>query len=75
MKFIIEIDATPEEVRDSLGLPDIKALQERVIERIEDKVMDSIETYDPTSLLKTIIPEGLGVLSGLQKNSLQIRKL
>ena len=71
MKFTLEVEATPKEVRDSLGLPDVQAVQERVIKRIEDKVMDSIESYDPTKLLKMIIPEGLGLLSGLQKTILE----
>ena len=70
MKFTLEVDATPKEVRASLGLPDIQAVQERVIKRIEDKVMDIIEKNDPTKLLKMIIPEGLGLLSGLQKTIL-----
>ena len=71
MKFIVEVDATPKEVRESLGLPDIQAVQERVIKRIEDKVMDSVESCDPTKLLKTVIPEGLGLLGGLQKTILE----
>ncbi len=67
MKFSIEVDATPKEVRDSLGLPDIQAVQERVIERIEEKVMDSVDEYDPAKLLTMFVPEGVRFLDGLQK--------
>ncbi|MCK5679526.1 hypothetical protein KAI46_01790 [bacterium] len=67
MKFSIEVDATPKEVRESLGLPDIQAVQERVIERIEEKVMDSVDEYDPAKLMTMFVPEGVRFLDGLQK--------
>ena len=68
MKFTIEVDATPKEVRESLGLPDISGIQDRILERIEEKVMATIETYDPVKLLKMFVPEeGTRLLSGLQK--------
>ena len=71
MKLIIEIDATPKEVREAVGLPDIQAVQDRVIDKIEDRVMTTINDLDPTNLLKIIIPEGLGILDGLQKTILE----
>ncbi|MCK5915205.1 MAG: hypothetical protein KAG92_03615 [Deltaproteobacteria bacterium] len=67
MKFTIEIDATPKDVRDSLGLPDIQAVQERIIEKIEGRVMDCVDTYDPTKLLTMFVPEGARLFDGLQK--------
>ncbi len=67
MKFSIEIDATPKEVRETLGLPDIQAVQERVIERIEERVMASVDEYDPAKLLTMFVPEGVRFLDGLQK--------
>ena len=67
MKISIEIEATPKEARDSLGLPDIQAVQDRVIKRIEEKVMGAVEDYDPSGLLRALVPEGLGVLEGFQK--------
>ncbi len=67
MKFTIEIDATPKEVRESLGLPDIQAAQDRVVAKVEERVMDFVDDYDPTKLVKMLIPDGLGFLEGMQK--------
>lgn len=70
MKFSIEIDATPKEVRESLGLPDIQAVQDRVIESLEERVLASVDTYDPVKLLNIFVPQGAGLLDGLQKTLL-----
>jgi len=70
MKFSIEIDATPQEVRETLGLPDIQAVQERMIERIEERVMASVDEYDPAKLLTMFVPEGVRFLMDCRKLSL-----
>lgn len=61
MKFIIEIEATPQEVRQTMGLPDVKAAQDRVIERMEEVVKTHIEKGNPAELLRTMMPDGLGI--------------
>ncbi len=67
MKFTIKVDATPQEVRESMGLPDIQAVQERVVGKIEERVMASIDEYEPTKLLTMFVPEGVRFLGGVQK--------
>ena len=37
MKATIEIDATPQEMRVLLGLPDVEALQQEVLEKYAQK--------------------------------------
>jgi hypothetical protein len=38
MKFNIEIDCTPEEARKFLGLPDVSAVQERLMIQVETQM-------------------------------------
>ena len=67
IKMEVEVEATPKEVRDTLGLPDIQAVQERVIAKIEQRVMDAVTEYDPTKLLSLVLPEGFRLTEGVQK--------
>jgi hypothetical protein len=56
MKVTIEIDATPKEMRTMMGLPDIEPMQQEIIEKIREKTLSSIESNDPTQLMKLFIP-------------------
>lgn len=67
MKIKIEVDATPKEVREALGLPDIQAVQERIIAKVEKRVMDAVTEYDPTKLMSLFLPAGFQLTEGMQK--------
>jgi hypothetical protein len=56
MKATIEIDATPQEMRSLLGLPDVEALQQEVMEKIREKTLAGIEANSPEELMKRFIP-------------------
>ena len=56
MKTTIEIDATPQELRALLGLPDVEHLQEEMLEKIRSKLFDSIDSNDPAALMKLFMP-------------------
>jgi hypothetical protein len=56
MKATIEIDATPQEMRALLGLPDVEALQQEVLEKIREKTLAGIEANSPEELMKRIVP-------------------
>lgn len=56
MKVTIEIDATPQEMRVMLGLPDIEPLQKEVMEKIREKALVAIDANDPTQLMKLFMP-------------------
>lgn len=56
MKVTIEIDATPQEMRTMLGLPDIEPMQQEIMENIRDKTMAAIDANDPTQLMKLFMP-------------------
>jgi hypothetical protein len=56
MKATIEIDATPQEMRALLGLPDVEALQQEVLEKIRAKTLAGIEANSPEELMKKFMP-------------------
>ena len=56
MKATIKIDATPEEMRTLLGLPDIEALQQEVVEKLREKMLARIDSDSPADLMKLIMP-------------------
>lgn len=52
MKIHIQIDATPAEIRQFLGLPDVAGLQEDMIEYVRERVARGAENFDPAELLR-----------------------
>ena len=56
MKATIEIDATPQEMRALLGLPDVEALQREVLEKIREKTLAGIEANSPEELMQRFMP-------------------
>jgi len=69
MKATIEIDATPQEMRELLGLPDVQGLQQELIEKVREKMLLSIESNDLAELTKLYMPmpEQLVAMESLQK--------
>ena len=62
MKMRVEIDCTPEEAREFLGLPDLKPLQATVMAQIEKQMIDAASAFSsPDALLRTwlsLLPQG-----------------
>jgi hypothetical protein len=56
MKATIEIDATPQEMRAMLGLPDVEPLQREVLEKMREKTLSAIDANDPMQLMKIFMP-------------------
>lgn len=52
MKTTIEIECTPEEARELLGLPDNEKLQEVMQTTVEKAVTDMYNPFDPLGLSK-----------------------
>lgn len=67
MKFTINIDMTPDELRRALGLPDVSGLQDEMIQRIREQMDAGAEGYDPLTLLKPYMTSGLGSMEAFQK--------
>lgn len=66
MKITINVDTTPQEARSFLGLPDLEPMQQRLLQKLEDKVMHSVDNVDPMELLNTWLPGGMEGLDKIQ---------
>jgi hypothetical protein len=61
MKVTVEVECTPEEAREFLGLPDLRPMQAAVMAKIEKGVADAAEALAPDALLRSwlsLVPGG-----------------
>ncbi len=61
MKMHVEIDVTPEEARQFLGLPDVRPMQEAVMAHVQKQMEDAADRMSPEGLLRswlTLLPQG-----------------
>ena len=60
MKITMNIDCTPEEARSFLGLPDLKPIQDRLMQEMQERMMTGMQAADPQELLKSWFPATTG---------------
>lgn len=53
MKMHCEIDCTPDEARQFLGLPDVKPMQEAVMAKLQSQMLEAAERFSPDAQLKS----------------------
>jgi hypothetical protein len=53
MKVSIDFDCTPAEAREFFGLPDVKPMQEKVMEEVEKRMMAQLDSVSPESILRS----------------------
>ena len=58
MKITIEVDCTPLEARQFMGLPDVQPIQATVMAELEKHVRTEMERVSPEGLLRTWFVEG-----------------
>jgi len=56
MKIKFDIDCTPKEAREFLGLPDVAPMQERLIAQIEERLQKTLSSKDIEELWKLWMP-------------------
>jgi hypothetical protein len=56
MKVTVDIDCTPAEARQFMGLPDVEPMQKAVMAEIERRMMAELERFSPESLFKAWAP-------------------
>ena len=56
MKVTVEIDCTPAEAREFLGLPDVRPMQAAMMSRMETRMQESLEKLSPDAMLKSWLP-------------------
>lgn len=67
MKISIDVDCTPQEAREFLGLPEIKPMQDAVMADLQERLRSQVASMDPETLIKTWLPAGLQGLEQMQK--------
>ncbi len=67
MKFKVDIEMSPEELRKVLGLPDVQGLQQEMMDKILEQMEAGVEGYDPLTMFKPYLTSGLGSMEALQK--------
>jgi hypothetical protein len=67
MKISFDIDCTPEELRGFFGLPDVKGMQDQLLQEVEERLRASLKSLDPETMLKTWLPAGLKGFEQLQE--------
>lgn len=67
MKISLDIDCTPEELREFFGLPDVKPMQEQLLKDVEEKLRANLKALNPETMLKTWMPAGLKGFEQLQE--------
>jgi hypothetical protein len=59
MKISVDVDCTPEELRDFFGLPEVKPMQEELMKEVAERVRAGVKALDPETMLKTLLPVGM----------------
>ena len=67
MKIKLDIDCTPNEMREFFGLPEIKPLQEELLKEVRERLSANIKAMDPEAMLKTWLPATLKGFEQLQE--------
>ena len=67
MKIKLDIDCTPDEVREFFGLPQLKPMQEELLREVQERLRANITAMDPEAMLKTWLPATLKGFEQLQE--------
>jgi Family of unknown function (DUF6489) len=67
MKIKLDVDCTPDELRDFFGLPQLKPVQEELLKEVQERLRANIRAMDPEAMLKTWLPATLQGFEQLQE--------
>ena len=56
MKITVDVDCTPAEARQFMGLPDVQPMQKAAMAEIERRMMSELERFSPEALMKAWMP-------------------
>lgn len=72
MKVRFEVDLTPEEFRQAMGLPDVNQFYEELIATTLEKMQAGEEGYDPFSLMQPLINNSFSGMEKFQETMMQM---
>ena len=67
MKMTIEVDCTPEEARRFMGLPDVSALNEHLVNGMKERIDANMQLLDPQDFMKNWMTLGAGAQDQFRK--------
>ena len=67
MQINITVEATPAEIREFLGLPDVQSLQAELLEKAREQVKAGAEGLDPLSVMRPFITPDLQSMEAMQR--------
>ncbi len=67
MKVTVNIEATAQEMRDFLGLPNVKPLQEEMIKIMRKNMEKGASSFDALKLMQPLFPAQMQSVEMLQK--------
>jgi len=67
MKMTIEVDCTPEEARRFMGLPDVSALNEHLVNEMKGRIDANMSMISPDELMKNWMAFGTGAQEQFRK--------
>jgi hypothetical protein len=72
MKINVTVDCTPEEARAFLGLPDVKPMQEMLMQEMQERMSASLRAMQPDELFKLWMPANLKLLEQMSEAFLRM---
>lgn len=67
MKVTVDVECTPEEARAFLGFPDVRPLQDSMLEQMKVQMQKNAAAMDPETIFKTLFPMNTEGFADLQK--------
>ncbi|MEM7282235.1 MAG: DUF6489 family protein [Pseudomonadota bacterium] len=67
MKLKLEVDLTPKEFREAVGLPDVAGIQKEIIDTVRTKMMEGVDGFDVASMFKSFVSQGMVTAGEMQK--------
>ena len=67
MKIKVEFDLTPEEFRESLGLPDISGLQDEALSMLTERVGKGMDNIDVGKIVESWFIQGIAASRKVQE--------
>ena len=67
MKVSVDIDCTPAEAREFFGLPDVRPLQERLMQEMQDQMLTRIRAMQPEEMMKLWLPASMKGFDQMQE--------
>jgi hypothetical protein len=61
VKITMNVDCTPEEARAFLSLPDLKPMQDELMQEMRNRLMACVAAMDPAEILRTWMPAMTGL--------------